>query len=82
VYAPGRLFAASDVEGSRLAAAFLGAALFAADFLTAALLAADARVFFFVFMGRTVQQSRGDGQDDGRPRRTAAAASTALTIPW
>ena len=52
-----------DVNGSGFAAAFLGAGLFAAGFfLVAVFFAPVAPAFFFVFMGRTVQQPRTVGQ--------------------
>ncbi len=66
VYVAGRgsaLAGAPDVEEGFFTAAFLGAALFAAGvFFGAAFLAWVVPAFFFVFMGRTLQQRAGDGQ--------------------
>src|SRR6266540_5173240 len=60
-----------EVEGPGLAAAFLGAGLFAAGlFLGAVFLAVVAPAFFFIVMGRTLQQAPGGGQVEGRTIRT------------
>src|SRR6266542_5836262 len=75
VYAVGRAFASAptlETVGS-LFAAFLGAELFAAGFfLGAAFLAAP--VFFFIFMGRTLQQRTGSGQVRGGESPFAASS--------
>jgi hypothetical protein len=63
VYVTGRVVAPLlplDVEGSCLAAGFLAAGLFAAGFFLATVfLATVAPAFFFIFMGRTLQQRPG-----------------------
>jgi hypothetical protein len=68
VYAPGRFFASATTVGVDAGAAgFTGAfwetVVFAGGFFDAvAFFAAFAPAFFFIFMGRTVQQPHGAGQ--------------------
>ena len=52
--------------GAAFFAAGFGAGAFAAGFLAGAFLAVLEAAFFFIFMGRTVQQRGGDGQGAGR----------------
>src|SRR5262245_36468183 len=76
VYVPGRLAGAAIGSGAAgflaagagfFASAFVGAG-FAAGFFAAGFLAALAAAFFFIFMGRTLQQRPSDGQGVGCPR--------------
>ena len=71
VYVPVRDFGsvagAVALGGSVFAAAFLGAGALAMGFFFAAVFfAAVAPAFFFIFMGRTVQQPPVGGQAGGR----------------
>ena len=72
-----------DVEGSGLAAACLGAGLFAAGFFLAAVFfAAVAPAFFFIFMGRTLQQRPRGGQvTDPTPVRLFASRADGRGAP-
>jgi len=68
VYVPGRFFASAVTVGvgagaAAFAGAFFETVVFAGGFLEAvAFFAAFAPAFFFIFMGRNVQQPLGAGQ--------------------
>lgn len=80
VYVTGRVVAPllpPDVEASCFTASFLAAGLFVAGFFLAAVfLAIVAPAFFFIFMGRTLQQRSGTVKSRTVPPLSAQAGGT------